>query len=190
MIRLYGSLARKFERKYKSHTRLPINVSSIAELVRAMEANFPGFKQLIRKKGLYHIVRGADLEKGRTVRAREVEMTFNDTDWHILPVAAGCGGKGGVVQTIIGAVLFVAGAVMQNPALMQVGLAMTLGGVAQMMAPSPGGALDRENPEEKPSYLFNGPVNTIEPGTTIGVGYGEFFAGTITVSGGIKVEQL
>ncbi len=197
MISLYGSMARIFERRYRTSAKnIPIQVNSVGEAMKAMEANFNGFKQLIRKKGLYHLVRGKDLQKGRTVAVDELDMTFGEKDWHVIPVAAGC--KDGVAGVVWGAVLFVAGAVTNyflpgNPVsayMMKAGVVLMVGGAAQMLAPSPHGLTDREKPDEKASYLFNGPVNAVEPGTTIPVGYGEFFVGTITVSGGLKVEKI
>lgn len=195
MINLYGSLAKHFEKKYKATNKLPIRVSSLREAMLAMEANFPGFKRLLRKKGHYHVVRGSDLVQGRTVLEPEISMNFGESDWHILPVAMG--GKQGVVQTIIGAVLVIVGAVATafgygaiGVPMMKMGVALMIGGIAQMMAPSPNGSLERERPEERPSYLFSGPVNSVEPGTPIGVGYGEFFVGTVTVSGGVRTEKI
>ena len=110
-----------------------------------------------------------------------------------MPVAAGAK-KDGLIQTIIGVALIGIGMIPGNPAgsfMIQAGAAMAIGGAAQMLSPTPNTDYNNnESPDARASYLFNGPVNAMEPGTTIPVGYGEMFIGTVTVSGGISVEDV
>ncbi len=79
--------------------------------------------------------------------------------------------RGGVLQTILGAVLVV-GALALGPVgigaiagstAMSIGLmggSMMIGGVVQMLSPQPGGLASRQDPDNAPSYAFGGPVNT------------------------------
>lgn len=197
MISLYGSLARTFKKKYKIDPRnIPISVSSGVELLKAMEANFIGFRQMFKKSGLYKVKRGCFVN-GRNITEDELEMSFNEKIWHIIPMAAGCK-KQGVVTFILGAVLVVVGAFLSvygqawATTIMGAGYSMMFGGVAQMLTNTPGVSdyADRENPEGRPSYLSSSPVNAVEPGLTLPVGYGDFWCGSITVSGGMKVAKI
>lgn len=193
MISLYGSLAKKFEEKFNHSARnIPIPVSSGTELMRAMEANFKGFRNLIERSGYYHLIRGSHLDNGRDVCADEIKMRFGETDWHVMPTAAG--GKSGWGQALLGAVLIGASFFVPvgGTVLFGLGMSTTLGGVAQALSPNPstGDYAERENPEARPSYLSSGPVNTVEPGLTLPVGYGDFWAGSITISGGAKAEDI
>jgi predicted phage tail protein len=199
MIRLYGSLAKTFKEKYDYDPKnIDIKVNSVQEVMKALEANFNGFKDLIKKSGFYRVTRGESFRKGKDVSEDEVQMSFKDEEWRIMPLPAGAGGKGGLFTAIAGVVLIAVGAVASyfgygaiGVPLMKLGLAMVIGGVAQMLAPQPGTADygDREI-DKKPSYLFNGPVNTSQPGVTIPVVYGESFIGSSFISGGLTVTDV
>ncbi len=199
MISLYGALARQFEKKYQTSAKnINIRVKSATEMLKAMEANFSGFRGMLKQKVQYRISRGGTFKIEDDLNPAEMKMNFGTRDWHIMPVAAGCK-KSGLMSTILGAVMIVAGAVVSYfgaPAIggpmMKMGFAMALGGAAQMLASNPnaGDYAVRENPESRPSYLSGSPVNAVEPGLTMPVGYGDFWAGTISVSAGMKVEDI
>lgn len=191
MIKLYGGLARKIKKMY-SHVdpkNIPCKVKSAGEAIRALESQFPGFKALIRRKGYYKVVRGTDLmDDSKSIGDKEVNMNFGEDTWHIMPIAAGAGGKkGGLLQMVLGAVILAVGIVTENPALIAMGAGMMLGGLVTMLTPVPE-IPENEGDEDTPSYLFNGALNTNQPGVTVPVAYGETFIGSTVVSFGVKVE--
>jgi len=192
MIHLYAGMRKKFGKTINAV------VHSAEELVRAAEANRPGFRNSIKKNGRYIIVRGDSLKEGKEVVTEEVEMKFSNKDWHIIPVPAGAGGNG-VFMTILGVVLIVVGVVYgyvtgdwsTASQIIIAGVGMAAGGISMMMAPSPP-TMDyakKAKPDERPSYLFDGPKNTLEPGLTIPVCYGESFIGSIFLSGGLEITD-
>jgi predicted phage tail protein len=212
MISIYGKLARVFKKKYNHNPKdIPIAVKSAGEMIRALDANFKGFKNLIKKNKLYKVVRGDTLTDGKPICNEEVTMMFSEHDWHIMPVAAGSGGKAGILMVVFG-VMLIAAAVMLGPmgwtglaalgtvgtgtitstlvlqSMVMFGVSMITGGLAALLTPQ----MDYNTREtaERPSYLFNGPVNATEPGLTIPVVYGESFIGSITVSGGLEVRDV
>jgi predicted phage tail protein len=72
-----------------------------------------------------------------------------------------------------------------------VGFALALGGVAQMLAPQPkmdAGAGSQE--ANSPSYTFNGAVNTTAQGHPVPVGYGRLIIGSAVISAGVQVEDI
>jgi len=189
-ISLYGRLSRVFEKKYNHCAKnIKISVSSAKEFMQAMEANFPGFKHLIKKTGGYRLVKGSTLTHGKGIDSNEIDMEFGSGGWHLMPVALGCSG---IVKIILGTVLIVAGVYFKQPWMVKMGIGLAMSGVADMLAPNPGigNYGDNEKPDEKPSYLFDGPRNTVEPGTTIPALYGECFVGSITVSGGVRIVDV
>jgi predicted phage tail protein len=199
MIKLYGSLAKKFQEKYDYDPKnIEIKVHSVEEFMKAMEANFTGFKDLIKKSGFYRVTRGKSFREGKDVEEKEVEMTFKETEWRMLPLAAGAGGKSGLMTAIAGVVLIAVGAVLTyvgygsfGVPIMKIGLALAIGGVAQMLSPQPGtGDYSNREVDKKPSYLFNGAVNTSQPGVTIPVVYGESHIGSSFISGGLTVTDF
>lgn len=195
MISLYGKLARDFKKKYKRNPRnLNIKVKSASEAIRAMEANYRGFRNLIKKSGYYVVKRGSALMEGKDISTEELAMTFGNTHFHFMPVAAGCGGNGGIFNMVLGAALIVVGIIF--PAVgaytIPAGIGLMLSGISMMLMPTPsmGDYKGREKPEERPSYLFDGPRNRAAVGATVPLIYGETFAGSIFISGGLKVEDI
>lgn len=200
MISLYGSLARAFRKKYKTDPKnIPICAKSGRDVVQALDANFRGFRALIKRSGEYKFTRGNALFGGTDVSEREIEIGFGE-DWHLMPVAAGCK-KGGLLQTIAGVVLIVVGAVISYASsgtlasigggMIKVGAALAIGGVAQMLFTSPtSDYASRESADERPSYLFDGPVNTSGAGAALPLAFGKTWIGTHTVSAGMTVENV
>lgn len=194
MIRIYGKLARQFKKRYGTDPRaIPIRVESASEMMRALDANFPGFRRLLNRSGYYRVT-----SDDKVVPESEVEMNFlGSREWSIMPAAAGSK-EGGVLQTIAGAVLIVVGVVASaygygaiGSPLIKMGAAMMIGGVGQMLTGTPdmGDPGANEAQDERRSFLFSGPTNVVEPGTTIPLVYGEIFVGSIAVSGGEIIEE-
>jgi len=186
MIVLYGALKKRFG------TTIDCDVRSVDELIRAADANRPGFRKAIDKDRYYSIKRGSTLKNSKVVSEQEVDMIFSDTTWHILPLPIGYGGNG-FLGAILGAIMIVVGFVYGQPWLMQMGIGIALGGVAAMLSPSPGvnNYTDREDPDSRPSYLFNGPLNRTEPGGAVPLVYGkDVFVGSIFVSGGLNIGDI
>lgn len=196
-ITLHGVLGKKYGRTHM------INVTSAAEAMRALEANYRYFSRDIKKDGKYAVIRGGYSAKN-SLSQEEVFMSFNEPqEWHIVPLIQGAGGKNmGFLQIIIGAILIVAsiyfqpaGAVgysyLMSSSAFLMGVALVLSGVATLLSPMPqtfDGAGERA--DEKPSYLFNGPKNTTEAGGCVPVVYGEHWVGSKVISAGISVEDI
>uniref|UniRef100_UPI003857ACFC hypothetical protein n=1 Tax=Lactococcus lactis subsp. cremoris TaxID=1359 RepID=UPI003857ACFC len=69
----------------------------------------------------------------------------------IVPVISGSK-RGGILQTIIGAVMIVVGAYFGQGWLVQAGVGLVAGGVVQMLSPQAKGLKGREASENAPSY--------------------------------------
>jgi predicted phage tail protein len=114
-----------------------------------------------------------------------------------LGLGAGLGGSGGVVAatSVVGSSFGLIGGAAAS-AIGFMGAALVLGGVAQMIAPTPstasvnsvGGTSGSSDPRE--SYSFNGVQNTSRQGVPVPIIFGEVICGSITVSAGIDVAQV
>jgi len=185
MIKLYGALIKKFGKEINA------DVNSVNELLKAADALRPGFREAIEKDRKYVIRRGDTFKTGKDITKEELEMNFSETVWHVLPLPMGY--KSGIFTFLLGAIITVVGVVTENPMLIQMGVGLMLGGVASMLAPSPssGDYSDREDPDKKPSYLFNGPMNRTESGGAVPLVYGkDVFIGSIFTSGGIEIGDV
>jgi predicted phage tail protein len=189
-VKLLGELGKKFGKSFK------LDVKSPAEAVRALRANFSEFdKHLIESgnRGVgYRVLVG---KKAQSID--EIHNPAGNEEIRFVPVLHGAGGVGNVIA---GAVLLVAAAALNivapfnpiSPYLISAGVAMAIGGVIQMLTPMPNLSPDTSNnqPDNKPSYTFNGAVNTSAQGYPVPVGYGRMIVGSAVISAGIVAEEL
>ncbi|MDE9463417.1 tail assembly protein [Xenorhabdus bovienii] len=183
-IRLSGVLIPQFGREYK------LAVSSPIEAIRALSVMIDGFEKFLltaKERGLTFAV----FSGKRNINRDELELS-GEGDIRIVPVIIGSK-KAGIFQTILGAVMVVAGvfawATPYGVPLVMSGVSMMLGGVVQMLSPMPGGLARREDPDNKPSYTFGGPVNSIAQGNPVPIGYGKRRIGGAIISAGIYAED-
>jgi predicted phage tail protein len=189
-IRLLGDLGRRFGREHR------LAVATPAEAIRALCVVRPGFRQYVesRERWFKVLVRKAPVADFE----RELHLQHGqDASFTIAPVIAGAKSK--FFQIILGVALI--GLAVLNPALgaiaigkttlaavaVNVGLSLVIGGVAQLLAPTPEYT---EPVENQPSYLFNGPVQTTQVGFPVPVGYGELIVGGARISTGIWSEDI
>lgn len=74
--------------------------------------------------------------------------------------------------------------------LTQIGAALMIGGVIQMLSPQAKGLKGRQDTENQPSYAFGGAVNTTAMGNPVALGYGKRRIGGAIVSAGIYAEDI
>ena len=192
-IILLGELGRQFGRRHK------MVVASAAEAVRALSANFPTFERVLVSSGErgvgYKVLVGRD-----ELNLERLHEPSGQQRITIAPVISGAGGNG-LGQIILGAALIAvawwnpmgwaaAGSFLSQATLYSVGTSMILGGVAQMIAPTPKSTDPSERPENKPSYAFTGAVNTTAQGQPVPVGYGRLIVGSAVISAGIDVDEV
>jgi len=192
-IILSGQLGKLFGRRHR------LDVKTAGEAVRALCANFPGFERhMIETKCLGYRVK---LHTAPLADAQELHHPVGGNTITITPVVSGAGR--GFGQILLGAALIAASfipglnvAVWSGASLtfasvaFNVGLSLALGGVAQMLAPAPKPGQPNERPENLPSYVFNGPVNTTAQGHPVPVGYGRLVVGGAVISGGLNTEEI
>lgn len=188
-IRLYGALGARFGRVHK------LAVQTSAEAVKALCVNFDGFESYLmnaKKNGMvFAVFRGK-----RNIGVEDYQNLGGNNDIRIAPVMEGAK-KAGMFQTILGAVLIIAGVALSftpfaaaTPYLVSAGISMTAGGVFQMLSPQPKGLQGRDDPDNRPSYAFGGAVNTIAMGNPVPVLYGEREIGGAIISAGIVAEDI
>lgn len=186
-IRLYGKLGSRFGRVHR------LAVNSLAEAVRALCVLLPGFEQELMTSCERGISYACFLSK-MNINEEALHAPVGQDEIRIAPVMQGAK-RGGLFQTILGVGLFVAGFFMPaswavlGKGLMIAGAGLALGGVFQMISPMQQGLGTEDRPENKPSYNFNGPVNTTAQGNPIPLGYGRKFVGSAVVSAGIYSED-
>ena len=202
---LHGALARDVGR-----ASWRLDIATPIEAVTAIDANCDGrlMKHLYANLDTEYrvIVDGKDTQHIEEVSALERPME----EIHIMPAIRGAGGSGGwlvIVGIVIIALVIVTGGIAVTAAdpllgtaasltvtstgsfFLTMGIAVTLAGLSQLLAPNQK-TDKREKPENKPSYIFNGAVNTYQQGNPIPWGAGFVRTGSQVVSAGIRSVDI
>ena len=196
-IKLYGKLA-----KFIGHRVLEADVATAAEAVRFLLANWPEAEAHMNDQhyrvsiGTYDI----DLE--------ELHHPAGAAPISFVPVVAGAGATGRIIAGIalialsFGIASLAAGAALAGSfsgfALQAVafgtqagliaGVGLVVGGVAQLLTPTPKISNDEGDPRK--SFSFSGIQNTSRAGVPVPVVYGETLVGSVVISAGIDIVQV
>ena len=182
-IILYGPMRAQFGRSFK------LDIRSTGEALRAMSCIVPGFRKWFNeraRKGFeYKILIG---KRGITADELAMESDGNEPI-RIVPVVTGSKNT-----RVLGAVLAIAGVALLvftgNPLLFKIGIGMAIAGVATMLVPTVKTPSPNQTDKLAPSQVFDGPVNTANPGNPKPVLYGTLEVGSIIVSAGIYTEDI
>jgi predicted phage tail protein len=196
-LKLYGDLAEHLEVK-----EIEIDVATVAKSIQCLLAYHPKAESYMMNR-YYRI-----LVDERPTELEELHYPAGRGDIKIVPVITGESGRGlGSIllgAVFIGAAIFAPGAGFAfgeagigfmatgaapsafMAAVGNIGIALVLGGISQMLTPTP------ETPEEDPenSFAFNSPVNTARAGLAIPLIYGERLVGSAVISAGIRTEKV
>jgi len=203
-IVLHGRLATEYT------DSIELDADDLTNVVFGLNSNFPGFYNDF-VAGEWHILKGA-VENNNDMKPEEVGMMFGETakEIHIFPRIQGAGGDSfwGVILGVaiiavafwaapaaggLGATAFsIGGAGITFGNIAMFGLSMALSGIAGMLAPTPevGDYTAAEGAADRPSFLFNGPVNVMAAGGPVPLVYGRHEVGSTVISAGVSAERL
>jgi predicted phage tail protein len=183
-ILLSGPLARLFGRVHYRE----LGSKSVGEAFQALKCTIDGFEGAIKdldRRGM----RFAIFRNRKNVGEKDFALG-GAQEIRIVPVISGSK-RAGVLQTIIGVVLIAASffAGGAGPSLFSAGLAMTAGGVIQMLSPQASGLKQSASPENAPSYAFGSAKNTTASGNPVPICIGERRWGGMIISASILAED-
>ena len=174
-IKLYGVLGKKFGKEFH------LAVESTREAVKALSVQVPGFEQFMltaHEQGLTFAV----FQDDENISEDQIDFETGAKVIKIVPKVIGAGGSG-ILQTILGAVMIVVGAITQQYWAVGMGVGMMIGGIAQMLAPK----VDTEDQNQdgnKANKGFGGAVTTIAQGNPVPILYGQREVGGFIVNAG------
>jgi predicted phage tail protein len=203
-IRVYGRLA-----KFLGQRVFEADVASAAEAVRFLVVNFPQLEKHMADQNYRVSVGRYDLT------AEELHNPAGQQEIKVVPVLAGAGGATGKILAGIGLIALsfllpgagafgtfsifgqaaTAGGILTGigTAASIVGASLILGGVAQLLTPTPKinqPGTPQDNNDPRKSYSFSGIQNTSRQGTPVPIVYGETLVGSVTISAGIDTVQV
>jgi predicted phage tail protein len=205
VIRLHGSLEKHFGAEFE------MDVSTAREAFIALCSQLEGFEARVRK-GAFRVVRSwSNFKVG--LDETTIDLRADNCTFHIYPAMVGSkSGLGKVLigVAIIGLAIATSGASLGATAaafgasmgasvgflgityasIATFGAMIALGGMAMMFAPSPKAQKASAGAKDESSFILNGPVNTPYQGGPVPLLYGEFLAGSLTISSEITIAQL
>ncbi|EMO1985095.1 TPA: tail assembly protein [Citrobacter freundii] len=191
-IELAGPLGKIFGKSHKRYVR------SKSEAIHSICKTVSGFERYLntsKSRGLTYAI----FDGTKNVGLNDLGFPVTENVIRIVPVVIGSK-KAGLLQTVLGAVLVVVGALgatigqawggaAWGPAAMKIGAAMMLGGIVQMLSPQPAGLASKQDAENRASYAFGGVTNTAAQGNPVPLLYGRRRIGGSIISAGIYVED-
>ncbi|ENN9184228.1 tail assembly protein [Enterobacter hormaechei] len=188
VIKLSGSMAQRFGR---IHRRA---LTSASEVFRALSNTIDGFDAYLREtraKGLDFVIFRNQINIGK----EEFELLGPGDELRIIPVIRGSK-RAGLFQIVTAAAIAtftwwnpIGWAASTQMALYAAAGSMAVGGVVQMLSPQVSGLRMRQEPDNKPSYAFGGPVNTTASGNPVPLLYGQREIGGAIISAGVYAED-
>jgi predicted phage tail protein len=177
-IKLYGKLA-----KFIGHRVFEADVATAAEAVRFLLANWPELEAHMSDQHYRVSIGTYDL------LAEELHDPAGAAPISFVPVVAGAGAVGRIIAGIalIALAIFVPLGIFALPVL-SLGVSLTLGGIAELLTPTPKISKDEADPRK--SFSFSGIQNTSRAGVPVPVVYGETLVGSVVVSAGIDIVQV
>ncbi|AKG09356.1 tail protein [Moraxella bovoculi] len=187
-IYLHGILAKKFGKSFN------LAVDSTKEAMRALCVQLAGFEEFMmnaHRQGL----RFAVFHDKHNIGETELEMTHTAKIIRVVPVVEGSK-KAGLLETVLGAVMVVAGVVATGmgfapvgTALIGAGIGMMVGGISQMLMPKVD-TQDNNQDGNKANKGFGGAVTTVAQGNPIPILYGEREIGGFILSASQLPEDM
>ncbi|UCQ18745.1 tail assembly protein [Edwardsiella tarda] len=169
--------------------RIPLQVMTAAEGLHALLVQVSGLRQHLRD-GWYQVrIAGHDVAPDKVMQ-RLHEPLPPGAIVHIVPRMEGAA-KGGIFQFIAGAVLTTVGVLTSwtgiSSALTAAGIGMMLGGVAQMLTPTPRTPKSSQTDNGKGNSYFSNLDNAVSQGNVMPIPYGEILTGSRVISQSVSV---
>ena len=193
-IKLYGELA-----KFLGQKTFEAEVHSAAQAMRFLVVNFPQLERHMADR--YYKVSVGNWE----LTQEELTYPNGQEDIKIIPVIGGEGGRG-FGRVLMGAALIGVGVLSggatfaggsftgvgflggTTAVLGNVGIALALTGIAEMLTPVP--TISEMEQDPRNSFNFSGIQNTSRAGVAVPVIYGEVLNGSVVISAGIETAQV
>ena len=197
VVKVYGAL-----RAQLGQGQFEFVADTPAQALKALLVNFSGLEKWLidsEQRGVgYRVMVGK--QNVCSDDMSELLSPWSEQEiFSITPVLTGAGG-GGVGQVIAGVALValtlipgglpIAGTLATSIGLF--GGALILGGVAQMISPTPKppGLVEQNEAARLESNSFSGIVNTTRQGVPVPIAYGRVFVGGAVISAGLDVDQV
>lgn len=183
-IVLHGAL-KKF-----SAEPLEIAVHDSADVFSALKSRFPEFKTFMWEHPNFNIVLSdKDVKNPRPVYPEFFSSPFlKCEEIHLIPSTEG--GYAALAAYLVELGMSAAVAAVVSTIVINVAISLVIGAVSNMLAPQTKTDGTSQSPDQRPSFLYNGPENVTEQGYQVPIVYGTHMTGSVVVSAGVTDEQI
>lgn len=174
-IHLGGKLGQLFGKRWD------LMVASPAEAIRAIDVNLKGeLRKYLLKQGSKKFYKVGVGKKDSLIDEKELTHRSGNSPIYIAPVVSG---KKAGLKIVAGVILMVIGAVYQQPWLINLGASLTLGGVVQLLTPTPNFNNNAQGDSRGDgSTFFQGGSTAISQGGAVGLVYGRALVTPMPIS--------
>ena len=200
-IKLYGDL-----KEITGHGELEAHVNSVGDSIRFLLMNWPQLEGHMNQQN-YQV-----LTDGNEIKEEEIHYPVSE-EIKIVPVISGAGGSTGKIlagAALIGLAFATGGGSLAFQgvgiglkagvgmtaglglfiAAGNIGIALALSGVAEMLFPAPKPPKYENDQDPRISFDFGGTPNVARAGTTHGICYGEIMTGSTVISMNLTTDQV
>ena len=184
-VRFYGALE-----ALAGTPSLELDVDTPVMLFQGLRAQIKGFRKWCDSNKLAVVLTSKDREPESLTMDGFTMSLGSATDVHLVPETQGAGLDPGTIALIsmtlevswtTAVVIYIAA---------NIAISYALGQIAQALAGSPDTSSGTGRPDERPSFLYSGPVNTTAQGHAVPIVYGVHTVGSTVISAGITVEDI
>lgn len=185
-VRFYGALE-----ALAGTPTLELDVDTPVMLFHGLRSQIKGFRQWCDDHKLAVVLTDKNREPESLTMDGFSMSLGKASEVHLLPETEGAGvefaavasflSSYGITSTLAAVVAYVA---------VNVAISYAIGAVAQSLAGSPDTSSGTGRPDERPSFLYSGPVNTTAQGHAVPIVYGVHMVGSTVISAGITVEDI
>lgn len=185
-VKFYGYL-RKFGNDFKL-----VDVANSSEALNALYCQINGLRKAIQTHRFFKVKLGKRYFTMPTIRDDVMQEVADGDILHVIPVI---GGSGGAVQFVVGATLAVVGYAFGWTGIGAVvgtmGVALMVGGVAQMLTktPTPDNP-NRNEVQKKQSTSFSNLQNLVAQGRPVPLAYGRILVGSLVIGKGLETLNV
>ena len=196
-IKLYGDLA-----DFVGHKEFEAVIHSTADAVKFLICNFPKVEAYMANKYYKVLVNKEELNTD------QIHDPIGKSEVSFVPIITGAGGNTSRIilgAALIGVAIIAPGAGMVGlqfagtggalasplmASLGNIGLALVLTGVSNILFPQEKPEDFEDDKDPRISFSFSGVQNTSRAGTSVPIVYGEIITGSVVISAGIDTDQV
>lgn len=196
-VKLYGDLA-----DFVGHKEFEAVIHSTADAVKFLICNFPKVEAYMANKYYKVLVNKEELNTD------QIHDPIGKSEVSFVPIIAGAGGNTSRIilgAALIGVAIIAPGAGMVGlqfagtggalaqplmASLGNIGLALVLTGVSNILFPQEKPEDFEDDKDPRISFSFSGIQNTSRAGTSVPIVYGEVITGSVVISAGIDTDQV